>query len=379
MAGQIDKRGDQKYMVRVFLGRDPDTGKRRYLNKMVHGTKKHAEQTLTALLRAKDTNTLALPVKMSLNTLLDRWLETAVKPRVSERTHRDYTWKANRYLRPELGERLLANVKPYDIQTIYAEMLGRGLSPKTIRHCQNILHNAFGQAVRWGLVNVNPAQHVDLPKQQHKEMLAMNELEAGRFLAAAQSDPLHALFALLLGTGLRPSEAAGLKWSDLDTVSKTLSVQRTVVRPKGGGWRFDHPKTKRGRRTLALPAGLVATLISHKAAAPGSEHDLMFPTPLGEAVELNNVRNRNFAAIQGRAGLKGFNLYSLRHTHATLLLLAGVHPKVVSERLGHATISITLDTYSHVLPNMQQEAAAKLDALLYSRQEDAITASLRAN
>lgn len=379
MAGQISKRGDQKYMVRVFLGRDPDTGKRRYLNKMVHGTKKQAEQTLTALLRAKDTNTLTLPVKMSLNTLLDRWLETAVKPRVSERTHRDYTWKAKHYIRPEFGERLLANIKPYDIQALYAGMLARGLSPKTVRHCQNILHNAFEQGIRWQLVSANPAQHVDLPKQQHKEMLAMNELEAGRFLAAAESDPLHALFELLLGTGLRPSEAAGLKWGDLDPVSGTLSVQRTVVRPKGGGWRFDHTKTKRGRRTLALPGGLVTTLLSHRDAAPYSEHDLMFPTVLGEALEMNNVRNRNFAAVQERAGLKGFNLYSLRHTHATLLLVAGVHPKVVSERLGHATISITLDTYSHVLPNMQQEAAAKLDALLYGRQDPKAGAFVQAN
>ena len=126
MAGRIEKRGDKKYMVRVFIGRDPDTGKRRYLGETLHGTKRQAEQTLTALLRAKDTNTLTLPVKMSLSTLLDRWLETVVKPRVSERTHRDYSWKAGRYIRLELGERLLANVKPYDVQTLYAEMLGAG-------------------------------------------------------------------------------------------------------------------------------------------------------------------------------------------------------------------------------------------------------------
>ncbi len=366
MAGQIEKRGEQKYMLRVFLGRDPDTGKRRYLNRTVHGTKKHAEQTLTALLRAKDTGTLVQPVKLSLNTHLDRWLETAVKPRVSERTHRDYTWKAGRYLRPQLGERLLSSIKPYDIQALYAGMLERNLSPKTVRHAQTILHNAFEQAIRWGLLATNPAQHIDLPKPKHREMQAMTEQAAGQFLAAAKSDPLHALFELLLGTGLRPSEAIGLKWSDLDPLSSTLSVQRTVVRPKGGGWCFGPTKTKRGRRTLALPAGLVTTLLAHRAASPPNEHELMFTTVLGEALELSNLRSRNFAAVQKRAGLSGFNLYSLRHTHATLLLLAGVHPKVVSERLGHATIVITLNTYSHVLPNMQQEAAAKLEALLYS-------------
>ena len=370
MAGQIIKRAEKKYVLRVFLGRDPDTGKRRYLNKTVHGTKKQAEQALTALLRSKDTGTLLEPVKMSFNTLLDKWLETTVKPRVKERTHREYAWKAGRYIRPALGEMLLTQVKPYDIQVLYAQMLERGLSPKTVRHCQNIIHNAFEQAVRWQLASSNPAQHVDLPKQQHREMKAMTEDEAQRFLTAAQSDPLRALFSVLLGTGLRPSEAAGLKWSDLDPTSKMLGVQRTVVRPKGGGWKFDQPKTRRGRRTLALPDGLIATLHEHRAAAPPNEHGLMFASENGEALEMNNFRNRNFGNAQERAGLSGFNLYSLRHTHATLLLLAGVHPKVVSERLGHATVAITLDTYSHVLPNMQHEAAEKLDGMLFDRKDD---------
>ena len=369
MAGQIIKRNDRVYVVRIFLGRDPDTGKRQYLNKTVHGTKKQAEQTLTALLGAKDTGTLVEPVKISLNTLLDRWLETAVKPRVSERTHRDYTWKAGRYIRPAIGDRLLAHVKPYDLQSFYAGLLSRGLSPKTVRHCQNILHNAFEQAIRWQLALHNPAKHVDLPKQQHREMLAMDEKEAIRFLEAARADPLHALFALLLGTGLRPSEAAGLKWSDLDTGTKSLSVQRSIVRPKGGGWAFGHTKTKRGKRTLALPDGLIATLLEHRSGTPESRHGLMFPNETGEALDMDNVRNRNFRAVRERAGLnKAYNLYTLRHTHATLLLLAGVHPKVVSERLGHATVSITLDTYSHVLPNMQQEAAEKIEAMLFGRR-----------
>lgn len=204
MAGQVIKRGERNYLVRVFLGRDPDTGKRRYLNKTVKGTRKDAEQTLTALQRAKVTDTLTLPVKMSLNSLLDKWLETAVKPRVSERTYRDYEWKAGRYIRPKLGERLLNSVKPLDIQSLYADMLAAGLSPKTIRHCQNIIHNAYEQAMRWQLTGTNPAQHVDLPKKQHREMVAMTEQEVARFLAAAKGDALHVLFELMLGTGLRP-------------------------------------------------------------------------------------------------------------------------------------------------------------------------------
>jgi integrase len=217
-------------------------------------------------------------------------------------------------------------------------------------------------------VTVNPTEHVDLPRAEHQEMHAMSEEEADRFLLAAEEDSLYALFAFLLGTGVRPSEAAGLKWNDLDMSTKTVSVRRTVARPKGGGWTFEQTKTKRGKRTIALPDGLISTLLEHRDTSPYSKHDLMFPAVNGEPLDMNNVRHRNFTAIRERAGLPSvFNLYSLRHTHATLLLVAGVHPKVVSERLGHATVSITLDTYSHVLPNMQKEASEKLDAMLFKR------------
>ena len=367
-AGQIINRGKRKWVVRVFLGRDPDTGKRRYMNKTVHGNKTDAQQVLTEMLRAKDTGTLVEPVKMSLNTLLDKWLETAVKPRVKERTYRGYVDVSKRYLRKTLGAHLITQVRPVSIQELYADMLGRGLSPRTVRHVQTVLHNCFEQAIRWQLVRVNPAQHVDLPRQSQEEMQVMSEEEAHRFLTAALGDPLHALFALLLGTGVRPSEAAALRWPDLDPQAKTLSVRRTVVRPKGGGWQYEEPKTKRGKRTIALPDGLITTLLEHRESAPPSEHDLIFPATNGEPLNVNNVRNRNFTEVRTKAGLsEAYNLYTLRHTHATLCLLAGIHPKVVSERLGHATVSITLDTYSHVLPNMQREASQKLDAMLFNR------------
>lgn len=370
MAGQVIKRGERKWLLRIDLGRDPDTGKRNRMNKTVHGNKKDAQKILNEMLRAKDTGTLVEPVKMSLNTLLDKWLETAVKPRVSERTHRDYANIANRYVRWALGDRLLTHVKPFDIQEFYGTLLGRKLSPRTVRYCQTVLHNAYEQAIRWQLATVNPAKHVDLPKKTHTEMQAMSEAEAQRFLAASKADPLHALFALLLGTGLRPSEAAGLKWQDLDTMNKSLSVRRKLVRPQGGGWKLEEPKTKQGKRTLALNDGLITTLLEHKASALPNEHGLMFATVSGEPLDMCNVLRRNYTETRERAGLEGFNLYSLRHTHATLLLIAGVHPKVVSERLGHATVSITLDTYSHVMPNMQLEAAEKLEAMLYSPKEE---------
>lgn len=286
MAEQVIKRGERNYTVRVFTGRDPDTGKRRYLNKTVRGTRRQAEQELTAMLRAKDTGTLLEPVKMSLNTLLDKWLESAAGPRVRERTVREYAGLAARYIRPELGERQLTHVKPVDIQSFYGGLLSRGLSATTIRHCHAVLHNAFEQAIRWQLTSHNPTQHVDLPRREHSEMYAMSEAESQRFLAAAKSDPSHALFALLLGTGLRPSAAAGLQWQDFDPLSKRLSVRRTVVRPKGGGWKFEEPKTRRGKRTLTLSDGLITALLEYRESAPFSEHDLMFPATNGEPLDM---------------------------------------------------------------------------------------------
>lgn len=371
MAGQIRKRGDRAYFLRVYIGRHPDTGKRIEVSKTVRGTKRQAEQVLTAMLRAKDMGTLVEPVKMSLNTLLDKWLASSVKPRVRDRTHRDYAAIADRYIRPTLGNRLITQIKPMDVQIAYAKLIERPLSPRTIRHCHAVLHNAFEQAVKWQLLANNPTSQVDLPRAEHREMQAMSEEEAQRFLSAAENDTHHAVFALLLGTGMRPSEAAGLKWDDLDIATRTLSVRRTIVRPKGSKWRFGSPKTKRGNRTIALPESLVVTLLKRKESGPYSEHGLMFPSLSGDPLDMNNLRNRNFATIIKRAGLSEvYNLYSLRHTHATLLLAAGVHPKVVSERLGHATVSITLDVYSHVLPNMQKEASDKLEAILFNQPKN---------
>lgn len=224
--------------------------------------------------------------------------------------------------------------------------------------------------MKWQLLIANPARHVDLPQQEHKELVVMSEEEAQGFLAASKADPLHGLFALLLGTGLRPSEAAGLKWQDLEVTAKTLTVRRTVSRYTGAGWRFEKPKSKRGTRTIAIPDGLMLTLLEHRESAPLSEYDLLFPALNGEPLDMQNVLNRNFKRVIAAAGLSGaLNLYTLRHAHATLGLLAGVHVKVMRERLGHANIAITLDTYSHVLPNMQREASEKFDAMLFNRPD----------
>ena len=252
-----------------------------------------------------------------------------------------------------MGGKLITNLKPLDIQTVYAEMLNRGLSARTVRYAHSVLNMALTQAIKWQMLGSSPAQAVDLPKQQRKEMNAMDREEAGRFLEAAKTDSHHVLLVLLLTTGLRPSEALALKWSDLDLHVGKLSVNRTVARRKGGGWYFKTTKTPNSRRSIDILDTLTTLLLNHREVAYPSEYGLVFSNLNGEPLDLDHFSQRNYKRVLDVAGLpKKFRLYDLRHTCATLLLLAGVNPKVVSERLGHSSIRETMDTYSHVLPSM---------------------------
>ena len=362
-AGQIINRGKNKWLLRVDLGRDED-GKRRRLNKTVHGTKKEAQAELTKMLRAKDLGVLAEPTRQSLNEYLDHWFETAAKPRLRARTYNEYQAQLDRYVRPLLGGLRLSQLSPVAIQSAY-DMLNGGLSARTVRLTHAILNNALKQAVKWRMMPFNPCEAVDLPKRKRKEMYAMSEEEANRFLEVSKSDRWHVLFTLLLTAGLRPSEAIALKWTDLDLAGDRLTVQRTLSKVKGQ-WLFENPKTESSRRTIDIPAGT-----SRLLADLEPDGELVFTNGLGEPVALRSVVESHFKPLLGRADIpQKVRLYDLRHTHATLLLLAGVHPKIVSERLGHSSIQITLDTYSHVLPGMGRESATKLEAMLFSRKDE---------
>jgi integrase len=375
MAGQIIKRGDKTWIVRIFQGRD-ENGKRRYINKTVRGTKKDADKYLTAKLRDKDLGINIEPASESLAKYLDKWLETSVKRRVRSRTYDDYTALMARYVRDPLGAIKLADLRPVDIQKVYQSMQERELSPRVVRYTHAVLSSALKQAVKWDMLHRNPATAVDLPRMVRKEMKAMSPAEASRFLEAVKGTRQYALFNFALTTGMRPQEYLALKWSDIDLEKGSATVRRAIVwkREKGGGWEFAEPKTSRSRRNIPLPASTVKALLEHRRQQGierlriGSEwhdHGLVFPTTIGTPYTLSSLTNKWFRPALIKAELTGFNLYSLRHTHATLLLANGENAKVASERLGHSTIVLTLDTYSHVLPDMQQQAAERIENLLF--------------
>ncbi len=372
MTGQIIKRGES-WTVRIFLGRDAN-GKRKYFNKTIQGTKKDAQRYLTAKLREKDLGVFVEPASIAFNDYLDKWLTESAKPRLREVTLDSYRSLLKKHVREKLGSRKLSDIKPFDIQKIYNQMTESGLSPRTIRYVHTILKTVFSQAVKWQMIVINPCDIANLPRQQKNEMKAFSPEQVKRFLEAAKDDKHGLIFAFALASGMRPEEYLALKWSDVDFQKHTATVQRTLIWRSGGGWYFSEPKTAKSRRTLPLPESLLVKLKTHKRQQGEAilklgqfyeRNNFVFATDEGKPLRYGNLTKRHFHKILEKAGLKGFRLYDLRHTTATLLLSEGVNPKIVSERLGHASIVLTLDTYSHVLPDMQKEASSKLGQVLF--------------
>lgn len=373
--GQVIKRGEDAWLVRIYLGEDSN-GKRRYVNKTVRGTKRDAQKWLNGALRDQDLGVFVEPKSITLDEYFDRWLEAAARPRVSRRTADGYAGLLGRYIRPAIGHKRLENLQPLDIQKVYGEMQARGLSARVVRHAHSALHNALKQAVKWGVIVRNPSDLVELPKVAHKERRVLSPDEAARFLEATDIMPHGLIFEVALLSGMRPEEYLALKWADVDLARCTAQVRRALVRHKKS-WSFEEPKTARSRRTIFLPAPLLSKLVAHKRkqaeerlklGAAWQAHDLVFCSEQGTPLSIPNLTYRYFRPILEKAELPRIRLYDLRHTCATLLLIAEENPKVVSERLGHSTIVLTLDTYSHVLPTMQQQATKRLEKLLYNQR-----------
>ena len=368
-AGQIVARGQSAWLVRIYQGRDPETGTRKYLNQTIHGVFREAQHFLNLKLQQRDPSRTPRAAAITLNQFLDQWLATSAKPRLRARTFHDYESLLRLYIRPVLGTRLIGTIGQMDMQALYAQMFGRELSARTIEYTNAVLESAFRQAVRWRMLAEDPCAGVDLPRTKRREMNALSLEECRRFLSVAKESEWYPLFALALTTGMRPSEYLALKWSDIDWQRGAASVSRTI-QVSGSAWSFDDTKRKRSRRVVKLQSFVLAALktLRERLAAGGEgnccpENDLIFVTETGMPLRQRVVK-REFRRLLARAGIRSVRLYDLRHTAATLGIAAGVSVKVISDQLGHASISFTLERYSHVLPSIQDEAAAKVEKLL---------------
>ncbi|MGD0459060.1 MAG: tyrosine-type recombinase/integrase [Terriglobia bacterium] len=369
--GQIIGRAPRTWLVRVYAGRDAESKKRKYLNRTIHGGLRDAQAHLNRMLSERDLGRNLDSSKQTLNLYLDRWLEVCAKPRLRTKSFQDYEGLLRRYVRPQLGIKPLVSVQPFDIQSLYRELLDRGLAARSIRYTHAVLRSALKQAVRWRLLLTNPAELVDLPRQTRRSVEVLSVEQARGFMTAIAGHPYEALFGLAMTSGMRPSEYLALTWADIDLVRGTVSVSRTLEWKKGG-WQFADTKRSRSRRVIKLQAWVIALLEKHRQSVDGRKDDnperaLVFVAKCGGPIRESKFVRRYFKPLVREAGLPNIRLYDLRHTAATLALAAGVSPKVISEQLGHASVAFTLDVYSHVLPHMQEAAALKVETLLLAK------------
>jgi integrase len=300
-----------------------------------------------------------------------RWLE-AVGPGMKPSSHRRYTEMTNKHFIPYFGNILLGKLSPLNVQGFYTDRLATGLSGTTVNLLHNILHNALKQAVQWGLIMRNVTEVVEPPRKVRSERTTWNARQVSTFFAKSDQDENAAFWRMAILTGMRRGEVLGLRWEDVDLVRGALSVRRTLSRGAKGGFELGEPKTASGRRQVALPPSVVASLQEHRVRQLEGRlrmgeayHDqgFVFANSFGEPLHPNTLRV-HFRKLATEASVPLIRIHDMRHTSATLSLENGEHPKVVSERLGHSNIAITLDLYSHVTPDMQKGAAERLDKLI---------------
>ena len=338
----------------------------------MHGTKRDAEAKLRELLTSAERGAYVAPSKLSVGDFLVRWLVSYAATATSARTQQDYRSIVNRYLIPALGSMPLTSIRPEHVQQLYAALKDRGLSAMTILHTHRLFKQALSHAVKWDLAARNVCDLVDPPRPQRTEMTALDTEGVSRLRAAAIDTPFVDVFLVALYSGLRRSEVLALRWPEVDIERGTLRVVAGLHRINGKGLALLPTKTARSRRQVSITQDVADVLRQIRGYQMVQRMELgelwqnsgfVFTDQLGNPLDPNRV-SKAFAKLRTQAALKGLRFHDLRHTHASLMLSAGVHPKVVSERLGHASIAITMDTYSHVLPGIQEEAAERFSRLL---------------
>jgi len=365
--GSICRRKDGIWQGAVTMA----DGKRKYL---YGSSREEVRKKVGANVRAVETGTMSDSRGLTVGEFLDQWLEDVVRPNVRPWTYAGYEVHVRLHLKPTIGRVQLDKLTPLNVQQLLNARVDAGLKPKSVRYIRGTLRTALNQAVRWGLISRNAAALVDSPRVEHYEIQPFTPDEARAFLAAMKGDRLEALYSVALTMGLRQGEALGLRWQEVNLDLGYLRVSKQLQRFDGKS-QLVEPKTARSRRTIAMPKSIVAALKDHRerqlaekglAGTRWEENGLVFTTPLGRPVDATRV-SKEFHDHLKRAGLPQRRFHDLRHSCATLLLVQGVSPRVVMDVLGHSQIAMTMNTYSHVIPELRRQAADRMDELLHDR------------
>jgi integrase len=373
--GHIRERSPGHWAIIIDV-RDAQTGQRKRRWHSFKGTKRQAQIQCARLISELSGGTYIDPSRTTLAAFLDRWIEH-MRGQVSPRSHETYADIVHHRIVPLLGGTILTKLRPAHISEAYAKALasGRrkssgGLSARTVTQVHRVLRQALQQAVQWQLLVRNPTDFVRPPKVERQQMSVYNADTTAQLIETAR--PYGVFIPILLGVlcGLRRGEITALRWRSIDLETGQLSIVASTEQTKAG---CREKETKSGRcRTVALPTMLVEELRRHRiqqaqellkiGVRVTADHHVVMQAEGGplQPVGLTHA----FTAFLAQHGLKRVRLHDLRHSHATHMLLAGIHPKIASERLGHSKVAITLDLYSHVLPGMQSEAADRIDDIM---------------
>ncbi|MFW5790441.1 MAG: tyrosine-type recombinase/integrase [Bacillota bacterium] len=371
----IRKTESGNYEAFIDMGKDPATGKRRQITKTFE-TKKEANLWTADKIQEKQKGIAVSLNNLTLEEYLLKWLDDYALPNLSPTTFDGYNMIIKKHIIPALGALKLDEIKPLHIQSYQSEKLrsGRldnkpgGLSKKTVLQHHRVLNKALNQAVMWQLISYNPVKAVPALSPDTPEIKSLSQDEVNRLLKAAEDSWSYYFIYIAVNTGMRRGELLGLRWEDINFTEELIQVRKNLVKSQKKGIVMKEPKNKSSKRVIQLAADDISELKKLKKKQNeykllygpdyNNKYDLVFCKANGEILYPNTATKR-FNLIAEKANIENIRLHDLRHTHATLMLEAGVHPKVVQERLGHSTITTTLDTYSHVIPSMQKESVEK--------------------
>ena len=369
MRGSIRQRGKSSWEIEVYTGPGPEGRPRRHFE-TVRGSKKDAQRRLTELLASLDRGIYVPPGRLTVTEHLRRWLDGYARVHCSERTFEGYQSIVERHLVPALGHVLLKQLHPQQIAEYYGKAR-ESLSAVTVHHHHRVLSESLKYAVRMGYLGRNPCEAVVPPSPRRKAMRTLTPIEVAVLLEAASGSRYYPIIYTALNTGLRQAELLGLRWRDIDLDMLSISVAQVLYKRRGV-CQFKEPKTSHSRRRVAMTPKLALFLREYRAGRERlcrelgrafSLDDLVFADVEGRPID-PGVLTHAFARTVRRAGLEGVRFHDLRHTFASLMLLRGARPKVISEALGHSSVAFTMDTYSHIIEGMQQDAMALLDEIM---------------
>jgi len=387
MPGHLEKRSKSSWTIVVEAGRDPVTGKRKRIKKAFRGTKREAQKEMAKIIAQVEKGTYVEPSKLTFGEYLKNWIENYGRTNISATTFRRYKQIIYSRIVPYLGNVKLDKLRPIHLQKFYSYLTtckrldGKEgtLSYDSIIYHHRVIHKALESAVTQQILPRNVADTVELPKKEiidnedsKENVMVLDENQVVKMLEAAKETPYYTLLFVAVRTGMRRAELLGLKWNNINFNEKTIDIKETLLYTPEKGIYFKPPKTKKSRRKIDISDEVINVLRQHrkkqienklKLGQAYEDYNLVFCQENGRPMHPDTPSSW-FPNFLEKIGLPRLNFHSLRHTHASLLLKAGVDIKIISERLGHSSVRITYDIYSHLMPGMQKQAVDDLEKLL---------------